>query len=101
MTGRCLLNLFNVIKRMHQLQLLDAGSRRIQALDQRSNARRNQLVIDGRQALGALRMMGAHLVFETIGMTDKDDAHGCILLYVTFLRKPSMIAVRFFRPIHR
>ena len=96
--GRGLLDLFNVIRRMHQLQLLDAGTRCVHALNQRCNARRNQLIIDGRQALGTLRVMRAHLVFETIGMADEDDAHGHTLLFVTIHCKQSMIAVQFSKP---
>ena len=59
---RGLADRFHVLQRMHAAKLLVARERRVVAREVLAEAGSDELVLDGREALGALGMMHAHFV---------------------------------------
>jgi MoxR-like ATPase len=60
---------------MHARQLLVGGERRVVALEELSNPRGDQLILDGREALGTLGVPRTHLVLEAVGVRDECHSH--------------------------
>jgi len=65
----------HVFRRMDAGELLVGGERRVVAFQVLRDAGGDQLIIDGRQPRGTLRMVGAHVVPEAIGMRHEGGPH--------------------------
>jgi hypothetical protein len=64
-----------VVDRMHARELLVARQRRVVAHQVLADARGDELVFDCGEALGTLRMVGAHVVLEAIRVRNKSRGH--------------------------
>jgi len=64
----------HIFERMHARQLLIGSQRRFVAREPRREARRDQLVLDGGEPLGALGMVRPHVVLQAVGVRDKSNS---------------------------
>ena len=74
--GRRAAQLFDVIARMHPLDVLHRCERRLVALHHCAESGGDELVLDGRKTLRTFGMMPAHVVCQAVGMGNEGDRHG-------------------------
>jgi hypothetical protein len=61
----------DVVTRMHSQQLIDVGQWRIVELEIDIEPGGNQAVVDGTQSIRAFRMMSAHIVLPTVAVCNE------------------------------
>ena len=76
--GDAVQQLTHIAGRMRTAQLLLAGQGSVVGHHEVAVAPRQQHVANGVQALGAFRVVGAHFVFQTVGMGDVGGQHGVL-----------------------